>query len=246
MHHWQKIKVFRDGHSYFHRDGKHNRLYLADQSGSDPEKTHDGPLYVDRSRPITISSDTTRWIPLLTDGGKETETACDEDEARWVGNKMQMSWRDNRGRPLQAGPKHLPKDAPPITLDDLRTCWPLPSLFKTTLAYSWAASDINLHWSRKDCPPLDKFVGEAATEHDLIEAARHYRSLDKNHPTGAKLAQLAGYLAEPTAIEHESPESYRNYRHVLAEVLVELHDAMKSPSYRCNWAGEYERDRKED
>lgn len=249
------IMSFRDGHRFFKRlaDEVDERLWVADQSGADPDETDDGPLYVDTGRPICVwsgadGSDKYR-IPLKNIGGAKSETPCDEDEARWVASHLKMNILDIDKEGLAVrfpneevpGPEGLPKNAPPLTVDDLRPCWPVPSLFKTTTAFAWAAVDPETHWHSTDIPPMDSYQGQPATEDDVLEAARWYKQF--NEELAGKFAQLSGYLAEPFMIDQESPESYRVYRQLLGDVLQELHDAMRSPMYRTKLAGTYERDR---
>jgi hypothetical protein len=48
---WTKVKSLAGGHRIFERGGLYS---FADQSGHDPDRTDDGPLYFDTARPIEV------------------------------------------------------------------------------------------------------------------------------------------------------------------------------------------------
>jgi hypothetical protein len=78
----------RQGHKYFW-DLKTNQIAVADESGDTPDKTGDGPLYLDRSRTITFDGDCAR-IPLFRPGGAKTTTPCGVIAAWAVAERFNM------------------------------------------------------------------------------------------------------------------------------------------------------------
>lgn len=89
----------RDGHAYFWdtksqpQAGWRYRLAIADQSGSNPEETDNGILYVDFSRPIIedkgwIGAD--YLIPLIYPDGRKTSTIAMKTEACLVAERFKM------------------------------------------------------------------------------------------------------------------------------------------------------------
>ena len=85
----------RGGHGYFTElsslgDSGGVRIGVADESGSCPDDTVDGPLFLDRSRPITSDGRRSFLIPWKTPDGKETVTFAYKDEATRVAERFKM------------------------------------------------------------------------------------------------------------------------------------------------------------
>lgn len=98
---WQlEYKPGWEGHAYFWDTrsqpvaGWRYHLAIADQSGSNPEETADGILYVDFSRPIREDEgwvgSTPYLIPLVYPDGRKTETVVDKKEACLVAERFKM------------------------------------------------------------------------------------------------------------------------------------------------------------
>jgi hypothetical protein len=99
---WElEFKPGWDGHAYFWDmrsqpvAGWRYHLAIADQSGSNPEETDDGILYVDFSRPIREDKD--GWstgadylIPLVYPDGRKTWTIVARKEACLVAERFKM------------------------------------------------------------------------------------------------------------------------------------------------------------
>lgn len=68
------------GHKFF-REKESYRIAIADWSGSTPEKTDDGVLWLDATRPIVVSFSSSRrlvtWLPLQRPDGRETHAPTD-------------------------------------------------------------------------------------------------------------------------------------------------------------------------
>jgi hypothetical protein len=62
---WTKLFSIRGGHKYF-RDEITKKIALADNSGSTPDRTDDGVLWLDTSRCVCIATDSTHrtWISI--------------------------------------------------------------------------------------------------------------------------------------------------------------------------------------
>lgn len=62
---WTKLFSIRGGHKYF-RDEITKMIALADDSGSTPDRTEDGVLWLDFQRCVTIATDTSHrtWISI--------------------------------------------------------------------------------------------------------------------------------------------------------------------------------------
>lgn len=85
----------RGGHGYFVELASFGepggvRIGVADESGSCPDDTVDGPLFLDRSRLITSDGKRTFLIPLKTPDGKETATFAHKEEATRVAERFKM------------------------------------------------------------------------------------------------------------------------------------------------------------
>lgn len=81
---WTKVFSIRGGHKYF-RDEISGRIGVADDSGSTPDRTEDGVLWLDPSRCVTIATDTNHrtWVtvPLLRENGDKSATGASVKEA---------------------------------------------------------------------------------------------------------------------------------------------------------------------
>jgi hypothetical protein len=82
---WDKIAAFRDGHKYF-EDKLTGRVSIADQSGSTPEDTDDGVLWLDLEKGIVAPSDECKFwqISLKHVNGKSASTVVSVNEALWL------------------------------------------------------------------------------------------------------------------------------------------------------------------
>lgn len=78
----------RRGHKYFW-DLRTDQIAVADESGKTPDQTADGPLYLDRSRPIMFDGDCAR-IPLFRPDGRKTTTPCGVIAAWSVAERFKM------------------------------------------------------------------------------------------------------------------------------------------------------------
>ena len=90
---YSSLKAFRNGHVFL-RENATGRIAVGDQSGyiyGDTryfvERTDDGVLWLDVTRPVTLFKRKGRWsgyyvsIPLLTPSGKATNTIGTDAEA---------------------------------------------------------------------------------------------------------------------------------------------------------------------
>lgn len=64
---WYKILTLRSEHRVFQNG---DRYAIADKSGLTPDRTDDGPLWIDCLRPIDASA-TRASVPVLSDDGEE-------------------------------------------------------------------------------------------------------------------------------------------------------------------------------
>lgn len=87
------LKVDHKYFTEFGPEGRTGRIGVADDSGKTPDDTDDGPLYLDRERPILISSDNNVRIPLRDADGKETATPGSFREALCVAERFKMEIR---------------------------------------------------------------------------------------------------------------------------------------------------------
>ena len=79
---WRLLRSFRpEGHAYF-EDEKGN-VAVADCSGTTPDTTDEGPLYVDFNRELIC-----RDISVPLKGG--TSTPASDEEARWVKKRFKF------------------------------------------------------------------------------------------------------------------------------------------------------------
>lgn len=82
------VKPTSDGHRYFRSDD--GRIALADNSGSNPDHTDDGPLYLDVSRERRVrlclgKSYIECWIPVVRgDGGHSQTCASGVADLAWL------------------------------------------------------------------------------------------------------------------------------------------------------------------
>lgn len=77
MRSWKFLFKVKHGHSYFQlADG---RVSIADDSGATPDLTDDGPLYLDKSKAITMGwgwdDGSHAFIPLLRENGEPTSSS---------------------------------------------------------------------------------------------------------------------------------------------------------------------------
>ena len=78
----RRKKPTADGHAFFqNHDG---RWAVADNSGSVPETTDDGVLWLDSSRPIEVSGTGSIHVPLRRDEGTECFTIASEEEVAFL------------------------------------------------------------------------------------------------------------------------------------------------------------------
>jgi hypothetical protein len=66
-----------------------HRVAVADQSGRTPDKTLEGVLYLDRSRPVASTYHQT-YAPLVYPDGRETRTPVSSAEARHLKSTFGM------------------------------------------------------------------------------------------------------------------------------------------------------------
>lgn len=77
MKRWAYLLTLPGGHKIFRSsDG---RWAIADQSGSTPDNTDDGPLYIDESRAI-FPTRPTWFLPLVNERGETSCTLIGEDD----------------------------------------------------------------------------------------------------------------------------------------------------------------------
>ena len=103
---WRLIKRFKGGHKYFVKDENPvlvwteiDKIYIADQSGSTPDKTDDGELWIDRDYPITpgrteVCGDNnprlhlvSGFLPLRDRDGKLCHAIISAEEVKWLMSK---------------------------------------------------------------------------------------------------------------------------------------------------------------
>lgn len=75
---WKLIKAFTNGHRFF--EDEKRRIAVGDQSGSIPEHTDDGILWLDTTRPI-FCTPRIFALPLTYPSGRQTHTPISEAEA---------------------------------------------------------------------------------------------------------------------------------------------------------------------
>lgn len=78
---WYHIATFKDesgarGHRLFRKLSAPGRIYLADNSGSTPDQTDDGEMWLDFASPVTLSKDYI-GIPLVKGGATGYRTRDD-------------------------------------------------------------------------------------------------------------------------------------------------------------------------
>jgi hypothetical protein len=87
---WKLIHKCPKGHKYFTKDGDHTVLYIADDSGANPDVTDDGPLRVDRTKPIRAIKDHF-LIPVIAERRDEaSHTGAYPSEALWLAEVCHM------------------------------------------------------------------------------------------------------------------------------------------------------------
>ncbi len=86
---WQFVFKTKGGHKWF-RDLHSGRVAVADDSGSTPDRTDEGVLWLDTSRSIR-SNDGNGWhVPLLTPDGVRTVTISSQAEALALRDRFGM------------------------------------------------------------------------------------------------------------------------------------------------------------
>lgn len=85
-HKWQLVLRIKGGHRYFTVSDYGGMVACADASGTYPEQTEDGILWLDRSRPIVLGDDNSATIPLKRPDGEECATGEYNQDAILVAN----------------------------------------------------------------------------------------------------------------------------------------------------------------
>jgi hypothetical protein len=91
---WKLIHKCPKGHKYFTKDVgtvlDGNTLYIADESGSNPDTTDDGPLRVDRTKKIRAIKDHF-LIPVIAErNDTASSTGAYPSEALWLAARLNM------------------------------------------------------------------------------------------------------------------------------------------------------------
>jgi hypothetical protein len=86
---WVKLVDLPRSHRYF-LDALSERIAVADRSGTTPDRTDDGVLWLDTSRPIVLGKDWLATIPLLHLNGSQVATGDNIDNAMTVARKFGM------------------------------------------------------------------------------------------------------------------------------------------------------------
>jgi hypothetical protein len=97
---WKLLFKAPGGHRYF--EAEDGRVAVADDSGATPDKTEDGVLYLDKSRPIKMGKFGS--IPVLTEEGEQTSVLEVAEGAILVANRFKML--------INAGQQHF--DVAPV------------------------------------------------------------------------------------------------------------------------------------
>lgn len=91
---WKKIAGFpHTGHSFFQVEDDPTLVSACDQSGERPDRTDDGPLWLDHTRPITGTRDRLS-APVIQDrGARNCFIVAEGKEADW----LLRYWMDRGG-----------------------------------------------------------------------------------------------------------------------------------------------------
>lgn len=77
---WNLLCKLNDGHRLFELDSNQDEIAIADDSGTTPDLTDDGVLWLDRTRPLIVYSEeqpVSCAIPLRDQHGEATRTPTD-------------------------------------------------------------------------------------------------------------------------------------------------------------------------
>jgi hypothetical protein len=94
--HWRLIRSFPDGHSYFKllaefsEQPKDDRIYVADQSGTSPDRTEDGRMWVDMARGLTSTWKHVSLAVVTPRSKREMHTTIGFDEALWLSQYLRI------------------------------------------------------------------------------------------------------------------------------------------------------------
>lgn len=89
---WELVYKCKGGHKFF-KDLASGRIAICDESGPTPDKTDDGVLWIDLTRPIIIGARCS--IPLTDDKGGEYSTTGWATEA--IGVAFKFGWAVKAG-----------------------------------------------------------------------------------------------------------------------------------------------------
>lgn len=103
---WSFALKLPSGHTLFgYPEPGYTRYAIADESGSTPEATDDGVLWINRNYPILIGTEDAGFgvmveritLPLLTENGEATRTIIDFRTALLISAKCNMAIRWSMG-----------------------------------------------------------------------------------------------------------------------------------------------------
>lgn len=84
----KKLFQSKGGHSIW-RDAY--GMVIKDRSGSTPDATDDGILYIDRTRKPVARNDGSVWLPLKKPNGEQVSTVTSPEVYRWLRKRL---WRN--------------------------------------------------------------------------------------------------------------------------------------------------------
>jgi hypothetical protein len=87
---WKLIHKCPRGHKYFTKGEDDTTLYIADDSGSTPDVTDDGPLRVDPSKKIRAIKDHFLVPVMVERRNEEGSTGAYPSEALWLAARLNM------------------------------------------------------------------------------------------------------------------------------------------------------------
>lgn len=90
---WQLLKGFTDGHSYWEKNGK---VSVCDRSGSTPDLTDDGPLWIKDDQPIVLNNRGGCMKFTVPCVQERTNRAC-----HFLANLAEVMWLVSQGMSLQ-------------------------------------------------------------------------------------------------------------------------------------------------
>jgi hypothetical protein len=92
---WNLSDVLPGGHRLF-RTPSSSSVYIADESGANPDLTDDGPLALDTTEPIQIDS-TCCLVPVLdTTGGDPFRVPVTVPDALWLSDRFSWPLKTSR------------------------------------------------------------------------------------------------------------------------------------------------------